>query len=132
MKSKHILIVDDEKIMRDLISRSLNPLGCRIFLASDGIEGLETLQREKIDVLISDIKMPRMDGVSFMQTALERQPGLAALFITGHADTMTRREARDMGVADLIIKPFKNTEIILSIRRALSLARLSHSQTKTE
>ncbi len=122
LKNKNFLIVDDEKIMRDLLSRTLKPHGCNLFFAEDGLEGLEVLEESPIDVLISDIRMPKMDGVSFVREALKCHANLTALLITGYADSLSRREALEIGVADLIFKPFKNVEIIQSIRRAMAIS----------
>jgi CheY-like chemotaxis protein len=119
--NKHILVVDDEKIMRDLLCRSLRPTGCHVILAEDGLAGLDKLEANNIDVLISDIRMPKMDGITFVREALKRQPNLAALLITGYSDILTRREALELGVADVIMKPFKNVDIIHSLRKALAI-----------
>ncbi len=125
------MVVDDEKIMRDLLCRSLRPTGCQVIIAEDGLSGLDKLEGNNIDVLISDIRMPKMDGITFVREALKRQPGLAALLVTGYSDTLTRKEAQEMGVADVIIKPFKNVEIIHSLRKALSMtAKLRASAKK--
>ncbi len=117
--------------MRDLLTRTLRTHGCKISIAEDGLEGLEVLDRSNVDILISDIRMPKMDGITFVKEALSRHRNLTALLITGYSDSLTRRQALEMGVADLILKPFKNVEIIESIRRALMISEKLRSRSNS-
>lgn len=114
-----VLVVDDEKIIRDLLTRSLEIAGCIVTTAEDGLEGLEKAESHIFDVVISDIKMPRMDGITMVREILDRKPKMPVLMITGYAEDDCVTEAKKLGVVDTIVKPFRNTAIINSINKAL-------------
>lgn len=114
-----VLVVDDEEIIRTLLTRTLTIAGCEVLLAKDGLEGLEVLGSEKVDVLISDIKMPKMDGIAMVREALTTRPHLPVLMITGYAESDALKAVKALGVVDTIIKPFRNNAIISSINKAL-------------
>lgn len=131
LRNKRILVVDDDKIIRDLLFRTLQPAGCLVSVATDGLAGLKALDESNVDVVISDVSMPEMDGITFVREALKRHPHLTALLITGYSDSLSRRESFEIGVADLIVKPFKNIEIIHSLRKALAISAELRSRTQT-
>lgn len=116
----HIQVVDDEEVIRDLLNRSLEIVGCRVSLAEDGVQALEAIQTFRPDLIISDIKMPNMDGLTYVARAMEKYPGLPVLLITGYAESITAKAAYELGVSDLIIKPFRNAAIISSVKKALA------------
>lgn len=116
-----VLVVDDEKIIRDLLTRTLTIAGCEVLTANDGLEGLEVLGEEKIDIIISDIKMPKMDGITMVREILSTRPRMPILMITGYAETDVLKAVKALGVVDTIIKPFRNNSIISSINKALMM-----------
>ncbi|HSG98403.1 MAG TPA: response regulator [candidate division Zixibacteria bacterium] len=126
-----ILVVDDEPIMRDLLRRTLTLAGCRVTVAEDGLAALQQLERSAFDVLITDIKMPRMDGLTLVREARKLDPCLPSLLITGYADGLSSNTAPEFGVVDLIVKPFKNTVIVNTVSRAL-LARRRAEQARKD
>jgi DNA-binding NtrC family response regulator len=120
----HILIVDDEEKMRHLLSIMLGRKGHRIDQAGDGIEALDMITATPYDVVIADIKMPRMDGVTLLKKMNEADVACPVVFITAFATVESAVEAMQQGAVDYITKPFEEDRILLTMERALSLSRL--------
>jgi len=108
---KNVLLVDDSSTMRKIIGRSLRQAGIdfdNIFEAGDGIEALEVLEREKIDIVLSDINMPNMDGISFLREKSERSnmKHIPVLMISTETGDDIIGEAKSLGAVGAIKKPF--------------------------
>jgi len=119
-----ILIVDDEERMRHLLSIMLSRRGYRVNQAGDGVEALEMLQTAPYDVVITDIKMPRMDGIQLLNRITELQMPCPVVFITAFATVDSAVEAMRQGAADYISKPFEEDRIILTVERTLRFSRI--------
>jgi DNA-binding NtrC family response regulator len=117
-----ILIVDDEAMICDLLSRSLSIEGFAVETASNGLVGLEKCAGIKFDLVISDILMPEMDGITMMEKIKDAQPHLPIILITGYAKQYTARKATEAGASDFLTKPFRNAEILQSVRKALKIS----------
>jgi DNA-binding NtrC family response regulator len=102
----NILIVDDEQSYRQLLSLVFEGDGHTIRTASNGREALELLQQEPADVVISDVRMPDMDGIEMLSSLRETQPDLGVVLMTAFASVETAREAFKLGADDFIQKPF--------------------------
>jgi two-component system chemotaxis response regulator CheY len=108
---KNVLLVDDSSTMRKIIGRSLRQAGIdfdNIFEAGDGLEALEVLEREKVDIVLSDINMPNMDGISFLREKADR-PGIKdipVLMISTETGEDIIGEAKALGAVGAIKKPF--------------------------
>jgi len=115
-----ILIADDEEPVRSLIARSLQMDGHITVTAQDGAEALDILNREPgaFDLLLTDIKMPIMDGIALALAAARDFPRLPILMMTGFADQRERASGLDAIVHDVITKPFS----VADIRKAVSTA----------
>ncbi|MBD3333230.1 response regulator [candidate division GN15 bacterium] len=119
MKSSvSILIVDDEQMMRSLLEKILVREGYKILTAENGVEALELLQAQKIDMVISDIKMPRMNGFELLKVLKEEHPDIGVIMMTAYGDTYTVKDALLLGADEYITKPFKSHEISLVVERA--------------
>lgn len=115
-----ILIADDEKYVRQDIIRSVNWSAHGYFIvgeASNGIQALEKIGELHPDVLITDIRMPLADGLSLIERALELQPDLRSIIISGHEDFQYAKEAIRLGVLDYLTKPIDDTSILSALRK---------------
>lgn len=115
----NILVVDDEPVILDLLKRSLKVAGCKVSTASDGQLGLEAIAKNRVDILILDVDMPGLDGLSTAIEALKIEPDLPILIITRYTDQDIIDGVKELDVVDTIMKPFKNTDIINAINKAL-------------
>ncbi len=119
MKSSvSILVVDDEEMMRNLLERILSREGYKIKTAEDGLQALEVLKSEKIDIIISDMKMPRMNGFELLNVVKKEYPDIGVIIMTAYGDTYTVKDALLLGADEYITKPFKSYEISLVVERA--------------
>jgi two-component system, NtrC family, response regulator PilR len=124
MAKARILVVDDEKSMRDLLSITLEKEGYEVLTAPGGEPAIETLHRETVDAVITDVRMPKVDGLQVLRAAKEVSPDTAVIMITAVASTETAVEAMKLGAYDYITKPFKLDEVNLIVRNALERKRL--------
>ncbi len=115
----NILIVDDEQSYRQLLSLVFEGDGHTLRTAMNGREALGMLQDEPADVVISDVKMPDMDGIDMLQAVRETQPDLGVILMTAFASVETAREAFKLGADDFIQKPFDVEELKLIVKKTL-------------
>jgi len=118
----HILIVDDEEKMRYLLSRMLETKGYRVSQAGDGVEALEMVERDSYHMVITDIKMPRMDGLELLEQI--KPLNIPVIFITAFATVDSAVEAMRAGAVDYITKPFEEDRILITVERTLQLSQL--------
>ena len=119
MKSSiSILIVDDDTTMRNLLQRILAREGYQMYTACDGVAALECLNERSIDIVISDMKMPRMDGFELLKLIKKEHPSVGVIIMTAYGDTYTVKDALLLGADEYITKPFKSYEISLVVERA--------------
>ncbi len=115
----NLLIVDDEIALSENMKELLEEEAHQIFIANNGAEGLEILKTQKIDCVVSDIKMPIMDGLKMIQQAREQGHHMPFIFYTGHGTEDLKKQAAALGAADLLTKPnFLNLE--LAIRKIMN------------
>src|SRR3954468_19601262 len=124
-----ILIIDDEKAIRKTLTEILSFEGYKIDEASDGEEGLKTFKEKNYDVVLCDIKMPRLDGIEFLQKAGENNPDIPVIMISGHGNIETAVEAVKKGAFDYISKPPDLNRLLITIRNAMDKGSLV-SETK--
>ena len=117
-----VLVVDDERSMRELLSIVLRRDGYDVLIAEDGASGLELLKRERIDILITDIRMPQMNGVDLLREAKRIAPDIVSIVMTAFATTDTAVEALRLGAADYVTKS-KDTAAELRVRVGRELER---------
>jgi two-component system response regulator PilR (NtrC family) len=120
-----ILIVDDEKAIRESVSLVLAEEGHVTNIAGNGDEALELLNANSFDILITDLKMPGMDGMDLVKKCLQICPQTSVIIITAHASVESAIEALRMGAFDYILKPFDFDDLILKVNRLLSHKELA-------
>jgi two-component system response regulator PilR (NtrC family) len=114
-----ILVVDDEQGMRDFLSIMLKKEGYEVVAAENGEHALKTIHAEIYDLVITDVKMPKVDGIEVLRTVKEVSPETVVVVITAFATTDIAVQAMKLGAYDYITKPFKVDEIKLIIQKAL-------------
>jgi two-component system nitrogen regulation response regulator NtrX len=119
-----ILIIDDEKAIRKTLSEILSFEGYKIDEASDGEEGLKKFKERNYDVVLCDIKMPKIDGIEFLQKAGESNPDVPVIMISGHGNIETAVEAVKTGAYDYISKPPDLNRLLITIRNAMDKSNL--------
>src|SRR6188768_3801408 len=125
-----ILIIDDEKAIRKTLGEILSYEGYKIDEASDGEEGLKKFKETAYDVVLCDIKMPKIDGLEFLQKAVESNADVPVIMISGHGNIETAVEAAKKGAYDFIQKPPDLNRLLITIRNAMERNTLVH-ETKT-
>jgi two-component system response regulator AtoC len=113
-----VLVVDDEANMRHMLAAMLGTFGYAVSTADDGQAALEKVKSENFAVVLCDIKMPKMNGISFLQAAGEYLAGSTVIMMSAYGTIDLAIEAMKLGAYDFISKPFKNDEIRLAIRKA--------------
>lgn len=117
--SQTVLTVDDSRTMRDMLLLALSEQGYRVIQAVDGMHGLEMLEGEAPDVIITDINMPRMDGFGFIENVRRdsRHRATPILVLTTESDAEKKNRARQAGATGWIVKPFNPAKLADAIRR---------------
>jgi two-component system response regulator PilR (NtrC family) len=120
-----VLVVDDERSMRELLSIVLRRDGYEVLIAEDGVAAVELLKRERVDILITDIRMPQMNGVDLLREAKRLAPDIVSIVMTAFSSTETAVEALRLGAADYVHKsPNAASELRLRVGRELERKRL--------
>ena len=119
-----ILIVDDEVAHMKALCNTLRDHEFETIGFSSAIAALEELKKNKYDLLLSDLMMPEMDGITLLQSALKHDPNLIGIIMTGEGTIATAVEAMKSGALDYILKPFKLSAILPVLSRAISMRRL--------
>ena len=120
----HILVVDDEKNYRAVLAHLLEDAGHRVSTADNPFAGLELLGRESVALILSDLRMPRMDGLAFLEEVRREVGDVPFVVLTAFATVETALTAMKAGAFDYLLKPCKNDEILLVVEKALEDARL--------
>jgi len=120
----NILIIDDEKAIRKTLSEILSYEGYKIDEAGDGEEGFRKFREKEYDVILCDIKMPKMDGIEFLEKAKEGNPDIPIIMISGHGTIETAVEAVKKGAYDYISKPPDLNRLLITIRNAMDKTSL--------
>lgn len=126
-----LLLVDDEPNILSALRRLFRPHGYQILTAESGAEGLEILAQHTINLVISDMRMPEMDGVAFLKAVKERSPGTIRILLTGYADFNSTVDAINQGeIYRYISKPWVDTEITGLVHDALEHQRLAQENER--
>jgi DNA-binding response OmpR family regulator len=113
-----ILVVDDEEMLRNLLMKILTKEGYQVDAACDGEDAVEKLRQKTYSLLISDIKMPRLNGFELLKVAKRDYPTMGVIIMTAYGDSFTVKDALLLGADEYITKPFKSFEINLIVERA--------------
>lgn len=120
-----ILVVDDEKNIREGLGEYLRLDNYEVFLASDGKEGLQAIEREDIDLVITDLRMPNMSGGELLKQISARYPSVLVIVLTGHGTVADAVDAMRNGAYDFITKPVNLDHLSILVKRALERRELS-------
>jgi DNA-binding NtrC family response regulator len=120
----NILIIDDEKAIRKTLGEILSYEGYKLEEAGDGEEGLKRIREKEYDVILCDIKMPKLDGIEFLERAKEINSDIPIIMISGHGTIETAVEAVKKGAYDYISKPPDLNRLLITIRNAMDKTSL--------
>ncbi len=119
-KEATLLLVDDEVNILNALRRLLRPLGCRVFVAESGAAGLEILAKEKVDLVISDMRMPQMSGAQFLEEVRHLYPEVMRILLTGYSDMSSTVAAINRGeIYRYISKPWDDNDVLLAVKHSL-------------
>jgi DNA-binding NtrC family response regulator len=114
---QNILIVDDEDEARLGLSKLLSVKGYHVLTASNGVEALEVLRNQPTSIIITDIKMPEMDGLTFLREIKKLIPGIKVVIITGYGEVETYLEAMNLGAIEFLHKPIQFDDLVKVINK---------------
>jgi CheY-like chemotaxis protein len=117
----NILVIDDEQIVLDSVKKHLRKENYALHTVLSAPEGLKLMDDITIDIVLTDLMMPEMDGLELMQKVKERMPHTPVIMITGYATINTALQATQLGAFDYIAKPFTKAELTMIIHRASEL-----------
>ena len=124
----HILVVDDELSMRELLEFLLSREGYKVSLAENGRKAINMLDKQAYDLLLCDIKLGDMTGLDVLKASKTKHPDTTVIMISAFATTETAVEAMNMGAYDYVPKPFDNEELKQTIAKALDLKTIEHEK----
>ncbi|HEY8077750.1 MAG TPA: sigma-54 dependent transcriptional regulator [Labilithrix sp.] len=131
-EKKQVLIVDDEPNLRKILAAQLSRDGYDVLLAEDGEQGLSLLREHHIDLVVTDLKMPKVDGMTLLREALRESPTLPIVMITAHGTVDTAVEALKLGAFDYLTKPFDKDEVRQVVAKALKTRALADEEATSE
>ena len=115
-----ILVVEDEEAVREFVSRVLTMHGHSVLIATDGAAAVELMTNHHFDLLLSDIAMPMMDGISLALKVRSERPHIPILLMTGFADERQRAHNLSLLIEGLLTKPFNMEQLLSEVNKALS------------
>ncbi|MGB9591772.1 MAG: sigma-54-dependent transcriptional regulator, partial [Candidatus Kryptoniota bacterium] len=118
------LVVDDEKSVTELLKAQLEEVGFSVDVANDGASGINKIQNRRYDIILLDLKMPRIDGIEVLKFAKSAQPDVQVIILTGYGDIKTAVDTIKLGAFDFIPKPYNFDELIVAMKNALHVRRL--------
>jgi two-component system response regulator AtoC len=127
-EKKQVLIVDDEPNLRKILSAQLSRHGYDVLTAEDGEQGLAYLRDHHIDLVVTDLKMPKVDGMTLLRRALQEDPDRPVVMITAHGTVDTAVEALKIGAFDYLTKPFDKDEVRAIVAKALKTRQLAGAE----
>ncbi len=120
MNNKKILVIDDEAIVRVSCERVLKPEGYHVVVTPKGTEAIGMLENEQFDLVLTDLKMPDMDGLEVLKTIKSKWPDMIVIIITGYGTISTAVQAMKLGAYEYIEKPFTPEDILNAVNKALA------------
>ena len=126
MAAEKILVVDDEQSMTQFLGIVLRKEGYQVTTVNSGRDALEKIRMEPFDIVISDIKMPGMDGIQLLQGIKKHDPNIPVVLMTAYASQQSAIDAVNMGAFQYLLKNAKNDEIRLAVRNALEIRKVKN------
>lgn len=128
-----LLFVDDEANILSALKRLFRPYGYRIFTAESGAAGLEIMAREAVNLVISDMRMPAMNGAQFLEQVRQNWPDTVRILLTGYADIGSTIDAINKGqIYRYVSKPWEDNDVVIAVRQALERRALEHEKARLE
>ncbi len=124
---KHILLVDDDDVFRPALQKNLENLGYKVTIAEDGQVAQQELGHQTFDLVISDIRMPRVDGIQLMKF-LKQKFSTPIILMTGFAEILETKQGYELGANEFIAKPFDRSDLVKAIDRCLAPAAMAVPQ----
>ena len=124
MSSEKILVIDDSEEILTLFSEYLRAEGYEVETSADGAAGIEMIEKKFYDLIVTDLKMPGMDGMKVLEFAMNRSPDSICIMLTGYGTVKNAVEAIKLGAFDYLTKPVKMDEILVTLQRALEYRNL--------
>ena len=123
--TERILVVDDEKVLTDIIKKNLSPLGYTVETRTSSLEALELFKAmpDKFDLVITDMTMPQMTGDMLARELMTVRPDLPVILCTGFSENITKKKAKAMGIKAFLMKPLLKKEMAHKIRKVLDEAK---------
>ncbi len=119
-EKSRILVADDEEALRTVLSSELASAGYDVTTVADGDEAIQNVQQKKFDLLLLDIKMPKVDGFEVLKYIKKNHPGTRVIMLTGFADLKNAIESKKHGAEDFVSKPYDLVDLLTTIERVLS------------
>jgi DNA-binding response OmpR family regulator len=121
MAGEHILIIEDDPSVRTLLDKSLTARGYKVSLVKDGLEGLTRLEQERPDLILVDIMMPRLDGMTFVRALKgdKDQKSIPVIFLTAKNDPKSMIDGINVGAKFYVTKPFQIDELLDKVKKCL-------------
>ncbi|GIX41165.1 MAG: response regulator [Leptospiraceae bacterium] len=115
----HILAVDDSQTMRDVVKETLESAGYQVTVAENGLDGLEKFKKNKFDLVIADINMPVMDGITMIKEIRKIDSEVPIITLTTESEESKKQEGREAGADGWIVKPFRPAQFLDIIKQIL-------------
>jgi DNA-binding NtrC family response regulator len=119
-EKKKILVVDDEESLRTVLSTELLSEGYEVGTAADGDEAVTEMGKTAFDLILLDIKMPRMNGFEVLKHVKDKHPRTKVIMLTGFADLKNAIESKKLGAEDFVSKPYDLVDLLTTIERVMS------------
>src|SRR6202045_5290161 len=120
LKYAAVLLVDDEPDLRSIIAEWFKREGCHVLVAEDGAEAHRVISANQIDVVVSDVRMPVMDGITLLKKVKATGYKSSVMFVSGFTDVIKPRESYDLGVEAVMSKPVERRHLIAAVTRILA------------
>ena len=128
----HVLVVDDDRLLHDVLRRLLKREGIGITGCTDALQAIEALEARPFDLLLTDFKMPKMDGLELLAHVRQEHPHLSVIMITAHANVQHAVRAMRSGAVDYIPKPFSTTELTERVKQRLKQRAEAFSEAQPQ
>ena len=119
-----ILLVDDDEMLLSVLKALLTASGYEILTTSDGNKAIGIIKAVDIDLVISDIRMPAMNGMELLRLIHQEKPALPVVMLTAYASAKTARECKELGAVGYLSKPFTNDEVLGIVQHAIESSKL--------
>jgi len=119
MPEKEILVIDDEQMILEMLDQVLSSTGYRVYAALGGQKGLELYDQHPVDLVLTDIKMPGIDGYRLLKEIKAKNPNARVVLMSGYSNDFSIREAIELGADEFIVKPFRRNDILQVLQSAV-------------